>query len=99
MLSEKSTKLRANTPPRVLVAGLGNICLSDDGFGVEVARSLVARQRWPDHIRIADFGVRGAELAAELLERRYDLAVFVNTSPRGERPGTVYVNDLDPSRA
>ena len=65
MLAGRSSKFRSNAPPRVLVAGLGNICLSDDGFGVEVARTLVARQPWPDYVRIADFGVRGSDLATE----------------------------------
>jgi hydrogenase maturation protease len=65
---------------------------------VEVARALVARQPWPDYVRIADFGVRGADVAKELLERRYDLAVFVDATSRGGRPGTMYVNDIDLSR-
>jgi len=69
--------------------------LTDDGFGVEVARTLLARQPWPASVRIADFGVRGRDLATELLERRYDLAVFIDAASRGGRPGTVYVGEPD----
>ena len=98
MHAGRLSKFRSNAPPRVLVAGLGKVCLSDDGFGVEVARTLVARQPWPDYVRIADFGVRGSDLATELLERKYDLAVFIDATSRGGRPGTVYVNDVDLSR-
>jgi hydrogenase maturation protease len=77
--------------PRVLVAGLGNVLRSDDGFGSEVARRLVATQIWPETVRIADFGIRGVHLALEMLGAEYDLAIFIDTASRGGRPGTVYV--------
>jgi hydrogenase maturation protease len=80
-----------NASPRVLVAGLGNVLLGDDGFGCEVARRLVATQVWPETVRIADFGIRGVHLALELIGEQYDLAIFIDAAPRGERPGTVYV--------
>jgi hydrogenase maturation protease len=84
------------TTPRVLVAGLGNILQSDDGFGCEVARRLVASQVWPETVRIADFGIRGVHLALEMLGSEYDLAIFVDTASRGGRPGTVYVIEPEP---
>src|SRR5437762_3368912 len=77
--------------PRVLVAGLGNVLLGDDGFGCEVARRLIATQVWPETVRIADFGIRGVHLALELLGEQYDLAIFVDAASRGGPPGTVYV--------
>lgn len=79
--------------PRVLVACVGNIFLGDDGFGVEVARRL-AGERFPEWVRVEDFGIRGVHLAYELLEG-YDLLVLVDASPRGEPPGTVYVIEPD----
>ena len=75
----------------MLVAGLGNVLLGDDGFGCEVARRLVANQVWPETVRIADFGIRSVHLALELLDSKYDLAIFVDTAARGGSPGTVYV--------
>ena len=51
----------------MLVAGIGNIFLSDDGFGVEVANRLAGRPL-PDGVRVADFGIRGVHLAYELLD-------------------------------
>ena len=77
--------------PRVLVAGLGNVLLGDDGFGCEVARRLIATQVWPETVRIADFGIRGVHLALELLGEQYELAIFVDAAARGGAPGTVYV--------
>jgi hydrogenase maturation protease len=73
----------------VLVAGVGNIFLSDDGFGVEVARRLTAVDLGPD-VKVADFGIRGVHLAYELLDG-YDFVILVDASPRGGEPGTLYV--------
>jgi hydrogenase maturation protease len=73
----------------VLVAGIGNIFLSDDGFGVEVANRLAAGPL-PPGVRVADFGIRGVHLAYELLDG-YDGVVLVDAVPMGEPPGTVAV--------
>jgi hydrogenase maturation protease len=79
--------------PRVLVAGVGNVFLGDDGFGVEVARRL-ATESLPGWVRVADFGIRGVHLAYELLEG-YEAAILVDAAPRGDAPGTVYVIEPD----
>lgn len=73
--------------PRVLVAGIGNIFLGDDGFGVEVVRRL-AGTAMPEGVKVTDFGIRGIHLAYELLNG-YDILVLVDALPRGEEPGTV----------
>jgi hydrogenase maturation protease len=78
----------------VLVAGVGNIFLGDDGFGVEVAKRLAA-EPVPDRVRIADFGIRGIHLAYELLERKYSTTILVDATPRGGKPGTVYLIEPD----
>jgi hydrogenase maturation protease len=78
---------------RVLVAGVGNIFLGDDGFGVEVARRL-AMAALPDGVKVADFGIRGIHLAYELCDG-YDTAILVDAAPRGGQPGTVYVIEPD----
>lgn len=75
--------------PGVLVAGIGNIFLGDDGFGVEVANRLAA-ETMPEGVRVADFGVRGVHLAYELLDG-YDRLVLVDAVPMGEAPGTLAV--------
>jgi hydrogenase maturation protease len=78
---------------RVLVAGVGNIFLSDDGFGVEVADRL-AREAWPEGVRVAEFGIRGVHLAYELLDG-YEVLVLVDAVPMGDRPGTLAVLEPD----
>lgn len=79
---------------RILVAGIGNVFLSDDGFGVEVARRLSCESLGED-IDVVDFGIRGIHLAFELSGGRYDAAVLVDAVPRGGAPGTVYVIEPD----
>jgi hydrogenase maturation protease len=78
---------------QVLVVGVGNIFLGDDGFGVEVAARLAARPI-PDGVRVADFGIRGVHLAYELLEG-YDLVILVDTLNLHEPPGTIAVLEPD----
>lgn len=75
-------------PPSILIAGIGNIFLGDDGFGCEVLRHLVSRS-WPDNVRVVDFGIRGFDLAYALLDG-YDATIFVDATPRGGTPGTLY---------
>jgi len=71
----------------VLVAGVGNIFLGDDGFGSEVARRLAARPL-PDGVRVSDYGIGGIHLAYDLLGD-VDLLVLVDALPSGAAPGTV----------
>lgn len=78
---------------RILVAGIGNIFLGDDGFGVEVAQRLAARPQ-PPGVDVKDFGVRGMDLMYALGES-YDAAVFVDAVPRGADPGTLFVIEPD----
>ncbi len=75
---------------RVLIAGVGNIFLGDDGFGVEVAKRLAQREQ-PKNIEVVDFGIRGMDLAYDALQEDYEAVIFVDVIPRGEQPGTVYL--------
>jgi hydrogenase maturation protease len=79
----------------MLIAGVGNIFLGDDGFGVEVANRL-AKLGLPDWVRVADYGISGMHLAYDLADG-FDTTILVDATPRGEDPGTVYVMELDPS--
>ena len=74
---------------RILVAGIGNVFLGDDGFGVALAGRL-ARMELPAGVQVVDFGIRGMDLAYALLEG-YEAAVLLDATPRGQPPGTLYV--------
>lgn len=78
----------------VLVAGVGNIFLHDDGFGSEVARRLAGRHL-PHAVRVVDYGIGGIHLAYDLLNG-VDLLVLVDALPRGAAPGTVSLIEMEP---
>lgn len=72
---------------RILVAGIGNIFLGDDAFGVEALNQLV-KQPLPEEVAAVDFGIRAYDLAYAITEN-YDAVILVDAAPRGATPGTV----------
>ena len=78
---------------RILIAGLGNIFMGDDGFGVEVVQQF-PREALPPGVFVKDFGIRGYDLAYALADN-YDAAILVDAIPRGDLPGTVYLLEPD----
>jgi hydrogenase maturation protease len=88
----------AYTPPKsvkptILVAGIGNIFLGDDAFGVEVVRRLATRNL-PTEARIVDFGIRGFDLAYALQDG-YETTILIDVFPHGQTPGTVSIVEPD----
>lgn len=86
---------------RILVAGIGNIFLGDDGFGVEVVRRLNARgaasesMSMSQGVTVEDFGIRGIDLCYALLDG-VDAAILIDATQRGGAPGSLYV--IEPSK-
>jgi hydrogenase maturation protease len=78
---------------RILIAGIGNIFMADDAFGVEVAARL-ANQSFPAGVRVADFGIRGFDLAYALMEG-YETTILVDAYPGEGQPGTLFVLEPD----
>jgi hydrogenase maturation protease len=81
------TSILRTSATDVLVAGVGNVFIGDDGFGVEVVRRL-ARRSLPAGVTVQDFGIRGFDLAFAL--RDYDTVVLVDTVPVRDGPGTLH---------
>jgi hydrogenase maturation protease len=79
--------------PSILIAGIGNIFLGDDAFGVEVAQRLASRTL-PERVKVTDFGIRGFDLAYALLDGS-DVTILVDACPRGGAPGTLYTIEPD----
>jgi hydrogenase maturation protease len=77
----------------ILIAGVGNAWLRDDGFGGEVARRLTERGL-PDGVSVMDAGTGGLDLAYEVM-RGYDALVILDVSRQGGEPGTLYVMEPD----
>jgi len=78
---------------RILVAGIGNIFLGDDGFGPEVMRHVVGQSVGTD-VHPVDYGIRGMHLAYDLLEDWHAL-VLVDALPDRGAPGTLHVFEAD----
>lgn len=76
---------------KILVAGVGNIFLGDDAFGVAVAQRL-SKMALPEGVRVEDFGIRGYDLAYALMGE-WDLVILVDALSRGGTPGTLYTID------
>jgi hydrogenase maturation protease len=78
---------------KILIAGIGNIFLGDDAFGVEVAQQL-AHRPLPANVEVADYGIRSYDLAYALMQE-WDLVILVDAVSRGESPGTVYTIEAE----
>jgi hydrogenase maturation protease len=92
-LAKEEQETPAVETKRILIAGIGNIFLGDDGFGVEVASKLASRT-FPQGVRVADFGIRGFDLAYALMEG-YQTTILVDAYPGEGQPGTLFVIEPD----
>jgi hydrogenase maturation protease len=77
----------------VLVAGIGNLFLSDDGFGPEVVRRLGTADDLPPNVKVVDYGIRGMHLAYDLLDG-YAALVLVDALPGEGAPGEITVLEV-----
>ncbi|HXN25751.1 MAG TPA: hydrogenase maturation protease [Candidatus Acidoferrales bacterium] len=92
-LAAKEQEASAEGRKRILIAGIGNIFLGDDGFGVEVASKL-ASHRFPQGVRVTDFGIRGFDLAYALMDG-YETTILVDAYPGEGQPGSLFVVEPD----
>ena len=90
---EEGAQMPAPEKPGILVAGIGNIFLGDDAFGVEVIRRM-AGLNLPASVRVSDFGIRGFDLAYALQDG-YETTILVDACPHGQTPGTLSVIEPD----
>ena len=90
---EEAAQMPAPEKPGILVAGIGNIFLGDDAFGVEVIRRM-AGLNLPASVRVSDFGIRGFDLAYALQDG-YETTILVDACPHGQTPGTLSVIEPD----
>ena len=74
---------------KILILGVGNILLTDEGFGVRAVEYLETHYRWPERVRLMDGGTQGLMLMPELLECDFLVVLDVVLGP--EAPGTFYL--------
>jgi hydrogenase maturation protease len=78
---------------RILVLGVGNVLLRDEGVGIRVLRELEARfDFWPN-VRLVDGGVLGLSLMGTMMEA--DQVIVIDAVRGGDEPGTLYRFDWD----
>jgi hydrogenase maturation protease len=90
---DEGQKKRPAQKPVILVAGVGNIFMGDDAFGVEVIKRM-SSMKFPDEVRIIDFGIRGLDLVYALQDG-YDTTILVDACSQGKPAGTIYVIEPD----
>lgn len=93
LLHQEDAQQSIKQTKSILVAGIGNIFMGDDAFGVEVAQRLAARQL-PDGVRVVDFSIRGYDLA-NALQDGFGATILVDAYPHGDAPGTLYLVEPD----
>jgi hydrogenase maturation protease len=96
VVDDSLTPAEATSPAQtksILIACIGNIFLGDDGFGVEVARQL-ANRSFPPGVKVADFGIRGFDLAYALMDG-YETTILVDAYPGEGQPGTLFLVEPD----
>jgi hydrogenase maturation protease len=92
-LAEATGPAQSAQARTILIACIGNIFLGDDGFGVQVARQL-ANHSFPLGVKVADFGIRGFDLAYALMDG-YETSILVDAYPGDGEPGTLFLVEPD----
>jgi hydrogenase maturation protease len=73
---------------RILVLGLGNILISDEGLGVHALRWLEANCKLPPEVELVDGGTGGLSLLPLLSS--VDVLIVIDAITLGKEPGTIY---------
>jgi hydrogenase maturation protease len=72
---------------KILMGGIGNVLLGDDGVGPYVARLLAARYQFDDGVEVADLGTPALDLIDQLTER--NAVILIDSINTGAAAGTV----------
>ena len=81
--------MTANGARKVLVMGIGNTLLQDDGVGVHVTELFRSTQQADSNVEVVDGGTIGLSLLPDIEDA--DAVVIVDASEIGERPGTMRI--------
>ncbi len=73
---------------QILVLGVGNILLTDEGVGIRVIERMQERYAFPDNVSVLDGGVLGLSLLGVISEA--DHLIVVDAVRNGREPGSLY---------
>jgi hydrogenase maturation protease len=77
-----------NAPPRnILILGVGNLLLTDDGFGVHVINAL-RDFTLPPGVTLVEAGIVSHQLIPDFHEA--DLLIFIDAVEAGDTPGSIF---------
>lgn len=82
----------------ILILGIGNLLLGDEGFGIHAVEYLQHNYDWPENIKLLDGGTRGLLLMADIMDN--DLVIILDIVLAGQQAGTIYLiedGDMDTS--
>lgn len=77
---------------KLIVAGIGNTLMQDDGIGVYVIQELAKRQ-WPEQVEIIDAGISSYDMLNVFCDA--DIMIVVDSMVAGGAPGTIYRAPLE----
>lgn len=89
---------RRKTKP-VLVLGIGNILMKDDGIGVHVANRMMESGDLPGNVEVIDGGTAGFDLIPLMSDR--EKIIIIDALSMDDAPGSVYrfrPDDVDSAR-
>jgi hydrogenase maturation protease len=78
----------ASHQPHITILGIGNILLTDEGFGVRVIEKLFDDYVFPDNVSVVEGGVLGIHLLGTL--SKADHLIVVDAVKNKQPPGTLY---------
>ena len=87
-LGVSKSNLTKPTEKDILIMGIGNILMGDEGIGVHVVQEM-EKLEWPEHVQILDGGTGGFHLLQYLQE--YENVIMVDATMDGNAPGTINV--------
>lgn len=76
----------------ILILGVGNLLLSDEGVGVHVAQKLM-HMELPPEVHVVEGGTDGFGLVNVILEA--DRMILIDAVKGGGQPGSIYRFDID----